>query len=49
MKSEYAIKSKFDYDCRDRFRDENNTNDDFYYYKKPFKENGRLDDLFDFE
>ena len=32
--------------------DENQDNkleNDYYYYKKPFKENERLDDMFDFE
>ncbi len=32
--------------------DENYNNElqnDYYYYKKPFKESGKLDDVFDFE
>lgn len=32
--------------------DENQDNklqNEYYYYKKPFKENGNLDDMFDFE
>jgi Zn-finger nucleic acid-binding protein len=32
--------------------DENHDNklqNEYYYYKKPFKENGNLDDMFDFE
>ena len=32
--------------------DENQDNklqNDYYYYKKPFKENEKLDDMFDFE
>ena len=28
---------------------ENKHQNDYYYYKKPFKESGKLDDVFDFE
>ncbi len=28
---------------------DNKLQNDYYFYKKPFKENGKLDDVFDFE
>jgi uncharacterized protein len=28
---------------------DNKSENDYYYYKKPFKENEKLDDMFDFE
>ena len=33
--------------CDDNY--DNKPQNDYYYYKKPFKESGKLDDAFDFE
>ena len=41
------IRSKFNNDCKDRFLDVSNIDDDFYYYNKPFKEDISLDNLVD--
>lgn len=40
------------FEDQDNAFDENYDNklqNDYYYYKKPFKESGNLDDMFDFE
>jgi hypothetical protein len=50
MRRKYAVCSKGNYDSRSEIRENNNLRkNDYYYYKSPFKENGKLDDMFDFE
>jgi uncharacterized protein len=39
-----------DFQSKKNSNDENVDNKlEYYYYKKPFKENGKIDDMFDFE
>jgi Zn-finger nucleic acid-binding protein len=39
-----------DFQPKEDSNDENVDNKlEYYYYKKPFKENGKIDDMFDFE
>ena len=42
----------YDFQDKENIVDQNHSNkleNDYYYYKKPFKENEKLDDMFDFE
>ncbi len=46
----YLVSSKGNYDSKSEIKENNNfPQNDYYYYKSPFKENGKLDDMFDFE
>jgi Zn-finger nucleic acid-binding protein len=50
--SDKNILQKNDFQIKEDTVDQNHDTkleNDYYYYKKPFKENGNLDDMFDFE
>lgn len=50
--SDKNIQQKNDFQDNENTVDQNHGNkleNDYYYYKKPFKENEKLDDMFDFE
>ena len=49
MKREHEWYPKLTSDNSEEICENSYNNDDFYYYKKNFIENGTLDDLFDFE
>jgi len=49
MRRECEVYPKHDYDSTEEIKENNNNNKNNYYYKKLFKENGKLDDMFDFE
>ena len=47
---EYRVYSKGNYFRNDEIKEDSNHNkNNYYYYKDLFKENGKLDDMFDFE
>jgi len=50
MRRECEVYPKHNYDSTEEIKENNNNNkNNYYYYKKLFKENGKLDDMFDFE
>jgi len=52
MRRECEVYPKHNYDSTEEIKENNNYNknkNNYYYYKKLFRENGKLDDMFDFE